>query len=196
MQLVLASNNSGKIREFKQLLDGDIKAFSEIIPSFEIIEYGDTFAENALIKARAIYEKLGEDHLVISDDSGITVPLLGGVPDIYSARYVGEDATAQQNLDKLILEVGKQTDRTPAYYTAAIAIVSKYGEYVVHGWMHGDVIAEARGSNGFGYDPMFIPEGYAQTLAELGDEVKAGISHRHKALALAVPIIEMLEKKI
>ncbi len=195
MQLVLASGNSGKIREFKQLLDDEIKAFSELMEAFEIIEDGDTFAENALIKARAIYEKLGEDHLVISDDSGISVPLLGYAPGIYSARYAGENATAQQNLDKLILEVGKQTDRTPAYYTAAIAIVSKYGEYVVHGWMHGDVIAEARGSNGFGYDPMFIPEGYVQTLAELGDEVKAGISHRHKALALAVPIIEMLRKK-
>jgi len=195
MQLVLASGNSGKIREFKQLLGDEIKAFSELMEAFEIIEDGDTFAENALIKARAIYEKLGESYLVISDDSGISVPLLGHAPGIYSARYAGEDATAQQNLDKLILEVGKRTDQTPAYYTAAIAIVSKYGEYVVHGWMHGDVIAEARGNNGFGYDPMFIPEGYDQTLAELGDEVKAGISHRHKALALAVPIIEMLQKR-
>jgi len=195
MQLVLASGNSGKIREFKQLLGGEIKAFSELMKPFEIVEDGDTFAQNALIKARDIYEKLGEVYLVISDDSGISVPLLGHIPGIYSARYAGEDATAQQNLDKLILEVGKQTDRTPAYYTAAIAIVSKYGEYVVHGWMHGEVIAEARGSNGFGYDPMFIPEGYAQTLAELGDEVKAGISHRHKALALTVPIIEMLRNK-
>jgi XTP/dITP diphosphohydrolase len=195
MQLVLASGNSGKIREFKQLLGDEIKAFSEIIEAFEIIEDGSTFAENALIKARAIYERLGESYLVISDDSGISVPLFGDIPGIYSARYAGEDATAKQNLDKLISEVGKQTDRTPAYYTAAIAIVSRYGEYVVHGWMYGDAISEARGSKGFGYDPMFIPEGYAQTLAELGDEVKAGISHRHKALALAVPIIEMLRYK-
>ena len=195
MQLVLASGNSGKIREFKQLLGDEIKAFSEIIEAFEIIEDGSTFAENALIKARAIYERLGERYLVVSDDSGISVPLFGDIPGIYSARYAGEDATAKQNLDKLISEVGKQTDRTPAYYTAAIAIVSRYGEYVVHGWMYGDAISEARGSKGFGYDPMFIPEGYAQTLAELGDEVKAGISHRHKALALAVPIIEMLQAK-
>ena len=195
MQLVLASGNSGKIREFKQLLGGDIKAFSELIAPFEIVEDGNSFAQNALIKARTIYEKLGEEYLVISDDSGITVPLLGDVPGIYSARYAGEEATAEENLYKLIEEVGRQTDRTPAYYTAAIAIVSRYGEYVVHGWMYGEVIAEARGRNGFGYDPMFIPEGYTQTLAELGDEVKAGISHRHKALVLAVPIIEMLRKK-
>jgi len=195
MQLVLASGNSGKIREFKQLLGDEIKAFSELIEPFEIIEDADSFAGNALIKARTIYERLGEEYLVISDDSGITVPLLGDVPGIYSARYAGEDATAKQNLDKLIIEVGKQTDRTPAYYTAAIAIASKYGEYVVHGWMHGEVIVEARGSNGFGYDPMFIPEGYAQTLAELDERVKAGISHRVKALALAKPIIEMLQKR-
>ena len=195
MQLVLASGNSGKIREFKQLLGDEIKAFSELIEPFEIIEDADSFAGNALIKARTIYERLGEEYLVISDDSGITVPLLGDVPGIYSARYAGEDATAKQNLDKLIIEVGKQTDRTPAYYTAAIAIASKYGEYVVHGWMYGEVIAEARGSHGFGYDPMFIPEGYSQTLAELDERVKAGISHRVKALALAKPIIEMLRKK-
>jgi len=195
MQLVLASGNSGKIREFKQLLGDGIKAFSELIEPFEIIEDGDTFAANALLKAREIYEKLGGSAVVISDDSGITVPLLGNVPGVYSARYAGEGATAEQNLQKLIAEVGKQTDRTPAYYTAAIAIVSKYGEYVVHGWMYGEVIAEARGSNGFGYDPMFIPEGYTATLAELGDAVKAGISHRHKALELAVPIIEMLQGK-
>lgn len=195
MQLVLASGNSGKIREFKQLLGNEIKAFSELITPFEIMEDADSFAGNALIKARTIYERLGEEYLVISDDSGITVPLLGDVPGIYSARYAGEDATAKQNLDKLIIEVGKQTDRTPAYYTAAITIASKYGEYVVHGWMYGEVIAEARGSHGFGYDPMFIPEGYVKTLAELDERVKAGISHRVKALALAKPIIEMLRKK-
>jgi len=195
MQLVLASGNSGKIREFKQLLGDELKAFSELIAPFEIIEDADSFAGNALLKARAIYERLGEEYLVISDDSGITVPLLGGEPGIYSARYAGEGATARQNLEKLIAEVGRQTARTPAYYTAAIAIVSKYGEYVVHGWMYGGVINEARGDQGFGYDPMFIPEGYTQTLAELGDEVKAEISHRHKALALAKPIIEMLRHK-
>jgi XTP/dITP diphosphohydrolase len=195
MQLVLASGNSGKIREFKQLLDGEMKAFSELMEAFEIVEDGDTFAQNALIKARAIYEKLGDAYLVIADDSGISVPLLEHTPGIYSARYAGVDATAKQNLDKLIAEVGKQTPRTPAYYTAAIAIVSKYGEYVVHGWMHGDVIAEARGSNGFGYDPMFIPEGYDQTLAELDDGVKRAISHRGKALVLAKPIIWMLNSK-
>lgn len=196
MQLVLASGNSGKIREFRQLLEGEIHPFSDLLGAFEIVEDGDTFAANALIKARTIYERLGEGYLVIADDSGISLPILEGAPGIYSARYAGEGATAKENLYKLIQTVKeKKLKATPAYYTAAIAVASKYGEYVVHGWMYGTAIDEARGDQGFGYDPMFIPEGYTQTLAELGDDVKAGISHRHKALALAKPIIHMLRMK-
>ena len=162
----------------------------------EIVEDGDTFAENALIKARTIYQKLGEAYLVIADDSGISLPLLNGAPGIYSARYAGEGATDKENLHKLLETVKeKGLDATPAYYTAAIAIVSKYGEYVVHGWMHGDVLNELRGDKGFGYDPMFVPKGYQQTLGELDDEVKSRISHRAQALALAKPIIQMLQRK-
>jgi len=195
MQLVLASGNKGKIREFKQLLGGEVLAFGEVIEPFEIVEDADSFAGNALLKARAIYDRLGDEYIIISDDSGISVPLLNGEPGIYSARYAGPNATTKDNLCKLIDEVGKQADRTPAYYTAAIAIASKHGEAVVHGWMYGDVIAEARGDNGFGYDPMFIPTGYKHTLAELDDDAKSKISHRVKALALAKPIIDMLQKK-
>ena len=194
MKLVLASGNKGKIKEFKEMLRDDIVAYSEIIGSFEIIEDADTFAANALIKARAIHEKLGGGYIVISDDSGISVPLLGGEPGIYSARYAGANATDRDNLHKLINEVGKLTDKTPAYYTASIAIVSDLDEYVVHGWMHGDVITEIRGDRGFGYDPIFIPEGYEQTLGELDASIKKEISHRHKALELAKPIIEMLSR--
>lgn len=195
MKLVLASGNKGKIREFKQLLGDNIVAFGEVIEPFEIPEIADSFAGNALLKARAIYERLGDEYIALSDDSGISVSLLGGEPGIYSARYAGVEADAKKNLYKLIDEIGKQTDKTPAYYTAAIAIASKYGEFVVHGWMHGDAISEARGDNGFGYDPMFIPSGYEQTLGELNDDVKSEISHRVKALALARPIIDMLQRK-
>jgi len=102
----------------------------------------------------------------------------------------------KENLYKLIDAVkAKGLTETPAYYTAAIAIVSKYGEYIVHGWMHGKVIDEARGEKGFGYDPIFIPAGYDKTLGELDDDVKSTISHRGKALALAKPIIQMLKNK-
>jgi len=196
MKLVLATGNKGKLREFKQMCQDKVVPFSELLGEFEIIEDGDTFAANALIKARTIYEKLGEEYLVISDDSGISLPILKGAPGIYSARYAGEDVTDKDNLYKLIDAVKeKELKSTPAYYTAAIAIVSKYGEYVVHGWMHGDVIDEARGEKGFGYDPMFIPKGFELTLGELDDDVKSKISHRGKALALAKPIIKMLRMK-
>ncbi len=191
MQLVLASGNKGKLREFQAMTDGEIVPFGELMEPFEIVEDGDTFAANALIKARTIYAKLGRGHVVISDDSGISVPVLGGEPGIYSARYAGEGASDRDNLYKLIDTLAnRDIERTPAYYTAAIAIVSEQGEYVVHGWMHGDVIPEARGDKGFGYDPMFIPEGFEQTLGELDNDIKEGISHRAKALALAKPIIE------
>ncbi len=196
MKLVLATGNKGKLREFKQMCQDEVVAFSDLLGEFEIVEDGDTFAANALIKARTIYEKLGEEYLVISDDSGISLPILNGAPGIYSARYAGEDVTDKDNLYKLIDAVKeKYLKSTPAYYTAAIAIVSKYGEYVVHGWMHGDVIDEARGDKGFGYDPMFIPSGHTLTLGELDDDVKFKISHRGKALELAKPIINMLKSK-
>ncbi len=201
MKIVLATGNKGKLREFKQMCKDEVVPFSDILGAFEIVEDGDTFAANALIKARTIYEKLGAenpsmDYLVIADDSGISLPILDGAPSIYSARYAGENATDKDNLYKLIESIkDKGVTATPAYYTAAIAIVSKYGEYVVHGWMHGDVIDEPRGEKGFGYDPMFIPKGYALTLAELEDDVKSKISHRGQALALAKPIIKMLQTK-
>ena len=196
MKIVLATGNKGKLREFKQMCDYEVVPFSDLLSDVEIVEDGDTFAENALIKARTIYQKLGEAYLVIADDSGISLPLLNGAPGIYSARYAGEGATDKENLHKLLETVKeKGLDATPAYYTAAIAIVSKYGEYVVHGWMHGDVLNELRGDKGFGYDPMFVPKGYQQTLGELDDEVKSRISHRAQALALAKPIIQMLQRK-
>jgi len=201
MKLVLATGNKGKLREFKEMCRDEVVAFSVLLGEMEIVEDGDTFSANALIKARTIYEKLAkerptESYIVIADDSGISLPALGGVPGIYSARYASEKATDKENLSKLIATLKeKGLERTCAYYTAAIAIVSKYGDYVVHGWMHGEAIDEARGEKGFGYDPMFIPLGYHLTLGELDEEIKKEISHRAKALELARPIIKMLKQK-
>ena len=196
MKIVLATGNKGKLREFKEMCEVEVIAFSDLLGEMEIIEDADSFKENALIKARTIYEKLeGEEYIVISDDSGISVPLLGGIPGIYSARYAGVGVSDKENLYKLVEAVKSAgVKQTSAYYTAAIAIVSKYGEYVVHGWMHGDVLSTTRGEKGFGYDPMFIPSGYSQTLGELEDKIKKDISHRAKALELAKPIIEMLQR--
>lgn len=196
MKIVLATKNKGKLREFKQMWEDEVVPFSDLLGDFEIIEDGETFAQNALIKARTIYDKLGDGYLVVSDDSGISLPILSGAPGIYSARYAGEGVSDKENLFKLVEALRqKSLDVTPAYYTAAIAIVSKYGEYVVHGWMHGDVVNSPRGEKGFGYDPMFIPKNHTQTLGELDDDIKVQISHRSKALALAKPIINMLQRK-
>jgi XTP/dITP diphosphohydrolase len=196
MKLVLATGNKGKLREFKQMFKEDILVFSDILGHFEIIEDGHTFAENALIKAKTIYEKLDKNYIVISDDSGISVPILDNEPNIYSARYAGEGATDKENLEKLITKLKeKNIETSPAFYTASIAIVSKYGEYVVHGWMFGQAINHARGEKGFGYDPIFIPEGFDQTLGELDDKTKKELSHRAKALSLAKPLIAMLQRK-
>ncbi|MCB4780060.1 MAG: non-canonical purine NTP pyrophosphatase [Sulfurovum sp.] len=201
MKLILATGNKGKIREFQQMCQDEVLGFSVLLGDMEIVEDGNTFAANALIKAHAIYETLHkkypqESYLVISDDSGISLPVLGGAPAIYSARYAGEGASDKDNLYKLINALKKRRlKETPAYYTAAIAIVSKYGEYVVHGWMHGKAIDDPRGEKGFGYDPIFVPVGSDRTLGELDDNIKLNISHRAKAIALAKPIIQMLKNK-
>lgn len=196
MKIVLATGNQGKLREFQRMCKDEVIPFSELLGALEIVEDAESFKGNALIKARTIYEKLGEEYIVVSDDSGISVPLLGGEPGVFSARYAGEGATDRENLHKLVASIKAQgVERTPAYYTAAIAIVSKYGEYVVHGWMHGEVTTEPRGENGFGYDPMFIPVEQEKTLGELDDSFKKTLSHRGQAMRLAKPIIDMLKRK-
>lgn len=195
MRLILATSNKGKVREIKALCeDFEVIAYSEIIDEFEIIEDGADFKENALIKARAVFKALNEDDVVvIADDSGISIDVLDGKPGIYSARYAGENANDKDNLYKVIDEIkAKKVESSPAHYTAAIAIVTKNSEYVVHGWMYGEAIAKAVGDGGFGYDPMFIPLGYDKTLGELDDEVKKSLSHRAKALSLAKIILQTL----
>jgi len=195
MKIILATSNRGKVREISELFSGDeVTPFTDLLGPMDIVENGDDFAANALIKARAVYERLPKSgYIVISDDSGITVPALGNEPGIFSARYAGEGATDRQNLQKLVDGLrSRGIRRTPAFYTAAMAIVSPHGEYTVHGWMHGDVVDEPRGEGGFGYDPIFIPEGFGETLGELDPGIKREISHRSRALRLAKPVIEML----
>ncbi|MBU0631743.1 RdgB/HAM1 family non-canonical purine NTP pyrophosphatase [bacterium] len=197
MKLVLATSNKGKVREIKHIYsDMDVVAYSDIIEPFEIEENALTFKENALIKARAVFEALHDkDVIVIADDSGISVDALGGEPGIYSARYAGADASDKDNLYKLVdalKEKGLTTSK--AHYTAAIAIVTKDVEFTVHGWMYGDVITAPRGENGFGYDPIFIPQGYEKTLGELDEETKKGLSHRSQALKHTKSVLKTISK--
>ncbi|MFY9143220.1 RdgB/HAM1 family non-canonical purine NTP pyrophosphatase [Sulfuricurvum sp.] len=196
MRIVLATSNKGKVREIIELLhDREVFPYTDLIEGFEIIEDGATFKENALIKARAVYAALGDaEAVVIADDSGISVDILGGAPGIYSARYGGEGASDRDNLLKLVEALKeKGAECSDAHYTAAIAIVSKEGESCVHGWMHGSVGTILKGENGFGYDPIFTPAGYAQTLGELANDVKKGLSHRSKALELAKILIDQIK---
>ena len=194
MKIVIASSNKGKIREIKEILNNyEIIPYTDLIEPFEIEETGSTFKENAIIKAKAVNEKLPE-YIVLADDSGISVPALNYEPGIYSARYAGEKASDKDNLNKLIDELKKRNiKKTPAFYTAAIAIATPYGIFTTHGFMHGYVIDEARGDKGFGYDPMFIPKGFDKTLGELDKNIKNKISHRTKALNLSKLILDTLE---
>jgi len=194
-KLVLATSNKGKVREIKELCaEYEVIPYTELIPAFEIVEDAENFKGNALIKARAVYKALNDkDAIVMADDSGISVKMLGGAPGIYSARYAGEDASDKENLYKLIEDIkAKGVSSSEAFYTASIAIVTKETEKTVHGWMHGSAITEARGGEGFGYDPMFIPLGYDKTLGELDNEIKKKLSHRSQALTLAKKILKNL----
>lgn len=197
MRLVLATGNKGKVKEIRDLMPGfTVIPYSDLIRPFEIVEDGDTFQKNALIKARAVFNALKDDNaLVISDDSGISVPALGGVPGIFSARYAGQKASDRENLEKLCNELKRAgLKETPAFYTAAVAVVGRAGEHTVHGWMHGLAIDTPRGLGGFGYDPMFIPEGFNQTTAELPDDIKGAISHRGRSLALLRSLLSVIAR--
>lgn len=198
MKIVLASANKGKILEFQKLLPNDeVIAFSEILGEIDIVEDKDTFKGNAIKKAQTIYDELKkidyEDVVVISDDSGISVPALNNEPGVYSARYSGVNATDKSNNAKLIENLNaKNLEKTPAFYTACIAIVYQGEVYTVHGWMHGDVINKEIGEGGFGYDPMFIPTGFNKTLGEIDYAEKNKFSHRSKALVLAKKVLEVI----
>lgn len=195
MKLVLATSNKGKVREIKAMCeDFEVIPYSELIEEFEIVEDAETFKDNALLKAHAVFDALEDDDIiVIADDSGISVDALEGDPGIYSARYAGEDANDKDNLHLLMQNIrAKGIESSPAFYTAAIAIVTKDVERTVHGWMYGTALTEAKGEGGFGYDPMFVPLGYDKTLGELDDEIKRKLSHRSQALSLAKKLLKTL----
>ena len=193
MQIVVASGNKGKIKEIKEILNEyEVIPYTDLIEPFEIEENGNSFKENAIVKAKAIYEKL-PNYIILADDSGISVPALNYEPGIFSARYAGVGANDKDNLNKLINELKKRDiKKTPAFYTAAIALATPYGIFTTHGFMRGEVIDEARGDKGFGYDPMFIPKGFDKTLGELDEDIKKNISHRAKALDLTKKILKVL----
>ncbi len=180
--LLLATRNEHKLRELREALPG--VEIDPLPPEIELPpEDGETFAENALGKARAAHAATGR--AAVADDSGIEAYGLGGTPGVRSARYAGEGASDEQNLAKLLEEVGRQEDRRVAY-VCAIALVEEDGsESLFEGRCEGRLAGEPRGSGGFGYDPAFVPDdtgpGDDRTMAELTPAEKHAISHRGRA---------------
>ena len=180
--LVLATRNEHKLRELAEILDA--VELAPLPPGIALPpETGDTFADNALIKARAAHEATGQP--TIADDSGISVAALGGRPGVHSARFAGPDATDAQNLDLLLSEIADQDDRSAAYVCVIAHIDADGNERLFEGRCEGTLIDEPRGSGGFGYDPAFVPAdtgaGDGRTMAELGAGEKHAISHRGRA---------------
>lgn len=181
MKLIIASNNKHKIYEIKKILGSEfsqILSLSEAGIKHETVEDGTTFAENAMKKAREIAELSGS--AALADDSGICVDALLGAPGVYSARFSG--GGDEDNNALLLKKLEGVTDRA-AHYTCAMALVYPDGRSVTaEGYMYGSITAAPRGCRGFGYDPLFVPEGETRTVAEMTDEEKNKISHRANAL--------------
>ena len=178
-ELILASNNAHKVEEIKSILeDYNILTLKDINYTEEIVEDGTTFEENALIKARTICKYSGKT--AISDDSGLSVDLLDGRPGVYSARY-SKEQTDEKNIEKVLLELNGQ--KSKAKFVSVIALVKPDGtELTFRGECHGEIIFEKRGTNGFGYDPIFYVPSLDKTFAELSAEQKNSISHRKQSL--------------
>lgn len=178
-ELILASNNAHKVEEIKSILeDYSILTLKDINYTEEIVEDGTTFEENALIKARTICKYSGKT--AISDDSGLSVDLLDGRPGVYSARY-SKEQTDEKNIEKVLLELNGQ--KSKAKFVSVIALVKPNGtELTFRGECHGEIIFEKRGTNGFGYDPIFYVPSLDKTFAELSSEQKNSISHRKQSL--------------
>lgn len=182
--IVLASRNEHKIIELRETLSElDIELNSALdFPNLKEVEEDKlTLEGNALKKARYVYEETGLPAL--ADDTGLEVDALDGRPGVFSARYAGEDANYQDNLEKLLKELaGVAPKDRKAQFRTVVALVSDEDTYTFEGVCRGVILSEPRGDKGFGYDPVFQPEGYAQTFAELNPGVKNEISHRGKAI--------------
>ena len=183
MFLLVASGNKGKIREIKSILSDlniEILSLKDVGINADIEENGSTFEENALIKACEIAKLV--DMPVLADDSGLCVDALNGAPGIYSARYAGENATDADRIGKLLAELKNVNDRN-ARFVCVMAMVLPDGQRIVsEGTVQGTIAKEPMGASGFGYDPVFIPNGYRQSFAQLGEDEKNKLSHRYNAL--------------
>lgn len=180
-QFVFATNNLHKLQEVRAILgdDYDILSLADINCSVDIPETGTTLQENALIKAKFVKENYGYD--CFADDTGLEVEALNNAPGVFSARYAGEDHNSARNVAKLLQELdGKQNRK--ARFRTVIAFLRGEEEFLFEGRVDGSIISERKGDSGFGYDPIFVPEGFSVTFAEMGEDAKNKISHRARAV--------------
>jgi XTP/dITP diphosphohydrolase len=188
--LVLATRNEGKLRELARIIDSQVIGLDAFPDAPDVPETGATFEANALLKARAIASHTGRP--AVADDSGLCVDALNGMPGVLSARWAGRHGADQANLDLLLAQVADVPDaRLGARFVCAAAlVVPGAGEWVTTGEVVGRLIREPRGSGGFGYDPIFRPDGFDLTTAEMTPEAKDAISHRGRAFRALAPYIQ------
>lgn len=181
MKLIFATGNQHKLMEVKKMMPSHIELLSlkDINFNEDIEETGKTLEENALLKAKTIFLKTGIS--CIADDSGLLVDALNGEPGVYSARYAGPEKNDENNTQKLLKELHASNNRS-AHFKTVISLVTPNKEVLFDGIIEGQIISEKRGTNGFGYDPVFVPNGYQKTFAELSLDEKSKISHRAKAM--------------
>lgn len=182
-RLVFATNNAHKLEEIRAILGNSIEILSlaDIHCHADIPETADTLEGNARQKSRYVYEHYGLD--CFADDTGLEVESLGGAPGVYSARYAdGQGHDSQANMNKLLKEMEEKNDRK-AQFRTIISLIEKGEERQFEGIVKGQITREKRGKSGFGYDPIFQPDGYETTFAELGSDIKNRISHRARAVA-------------
>ena len=182
MELIFATHNKNKLKEVQSLVPPSIQVISldDLNMTTEIPETGHTLEDNALIKARTIFQLYKKP--VIADDSGLDVEALNGAPGVRSARYAGEPSNAEKNMDLVLHQLQTTTNRE-AHFKTIIAYIDADGkEQLFEGNVDGTIIEEKRGDKGFGYDPIFVPEGYEKTFAEMSAEEKNSMSHRAMAL--------------
>ncbi|GLC31440.1 XTP/dITP diphosphatase [Clostridium omnivorum] len=186
-RIIVASNNAHKIKEIKQILEAlefEVISLKEAGINVDVEENGNTFMENAYIKASEIH-KLHKEDLILADDSGLMVDVLGGAPGVYSARYAGEHGNDKKNNEKLLAELkGKKIEERTARFVCAMVLITDDERVIkVQGEIEGYIKEELSGGGGFGYDPLFYVPEYEMTFGEMTEEMKNSISHRSRALS-------------
>ncbi|CAN5186634.1 XTP/dITP diphosphatase [soil metagenome] len=184
-EILIATKNANKTKELNELLSNSnfiLKDLNEIPNISEVIETGKTFAENAVLKAASYALQI--KMWALADDSGLEVEALNGAPGVFSARYAGEFATDEERINKLLQELNGIVDGRQARFVCAMAVSDEKGEikFLAEGICNGKIAVKPSGTNGFGYDPIFIPDGFEQTFGELSVEIKQKISHRARAI--------------